>query len=137
MQQLWLTNVRGINENGDYYLEILDTIFMFDEIAMVNGSLLEASLTFNCSTCTSACRNTIHDISTTFGCCANVFNNSVTEVQFPLLSYNAWNSCGIPTLSFCKSTLNLTQSGSTSIIDFVMPCVAFLLSFVAFFTSKL
>ena len=91
----------GVNANGDYCLEVVDAIFMFDEIAMRNGSLL-ASLDSNCTSCTPECRSSINNVRDTHGCCANIFNNSDTGIQYPLLSYSAWNSCGIDNQDFVR-----------------------------------
>lgn len=105
------------NANGQFCANVIG----MDLLSSARSNPLLVSLTTNCvskSTCSSSCRSTVTNIARTYGCCVNIYNNSDIGLQFPSLSYSVWNSCGVNSPGFCKSTLKSTLSGSGTIQAF-------------------
>ena len=112
----------ALNPDGQYCAEIA-TMDAFTGAATDNYF---TSLTTNCgsgssSFCSSSCRNAVTNIKNAYGCCVNIYNDSVPNAGdqslFPSLSYSVWNSCGVETPGFCTATLSAsaaTPSASTA-----------------------
>ena len=81
---------------------------------------LASSCTSN-TTCNSTCRSAVMNINSAYGCCVNIYNSSTfgdLGVQFPSLSYNVWNACGVSSPGFCTSTLSTTSASATTVKTF-------------------
>ena len=73
--------------------------------------------------CNQTCADAILEAKSTLGCYINRYNNSAVKPQYieidayqAAVSYDLWNSCGVE-LGICESTLNLTPSGSKSLVQ--------------------
>ena len=101
----------ALNPDGQYCAEIAN-------MDIFNGAATDnylTSLTTNCgsgssSFCSSSCRNAVTNIKNAYGCCVNIYNDSVPNTGdqslFSSLSYSVWNSCGVETPGFCNATLS-------------------------------
>ena len=77
---------------------------------------LASSCTSN-TTCNSTCQSAVMNINSAYGCCVNIYNSSTfgdLGVQFPSLSYNVWNACGVSSPGFCTSTLSTSTLSASA-----------------------
>ena len=99
----------GVNSQGRYCLEELgDNIgailtLQHPTISQITEQCSEPS---ESSMCTSSCRSAIETASNEFGCCINIFNNTIYGLVIPQLSGDALSSCGVDSSSVCTSYLN-------------------------------
>ena len=109
-----VADVCGSNDDGQFCGDVIGR----DLFVSANTDPLLTSLVTNyvssSTQCSSSCQSAVTNISSAYGCCVNIYNNSDIGLQFPSLSYRVWNSCGVNSPGFCTSTL----SGSTTIQAF-------------------
>ena len=103
-----LVNVCTTNANGQVCAESisLDILGSISTSSQLFSTL--TALSVNCAdadTCSPFCQSAIANITDSYGCCVNVYNNSETGVQLSSLSYSLWNSCGMNSPGFCNSSL--------------------------------
>ena len=111
-----LVDVCATNANGQACAAI-----SFDIIASISTSsqlfdALTGSVAMNCAedinTCSAFCQSTFTNISNSYGCCINIFNNSEVG-QLSMLSYSLWNACGVDSPGFCSSSLTTSPSSAS------------------------
>ena len=110
-----LVDVCATNANGQVCaeaisLDILGSIStssqLFSSLTSLSVNCLEA---VNVDICSPFCQSAITNITDSYGCCVNAYNNSETGMQLPLLSYSLWNSCGVDSPGFCNSSLTTSH----------------------------
>ena len=104
----------GINSNGQYCSEVVnnDALSLAIDTSSIANNVLVA-LGTNCNsvgttTCSPSCQQTIQTANLEYGCCLNIYNQSVRALgtNYPSLSYETWTSCGVDPQGACKSTLS-------------------------------
>lgn len=102
----------GTNSNGKYCSELIrnDGLSIGTGESSIFDSVL-VSLASNCpsaSSCFSRCLQSIQRANSDYGCCLDIYNQSVRAlgVNYPSLSYELWNSCGVNPQGACESTLS-------------------------------
>ena len=111
-----LVDACATNANGQACAAI-----SFDIIASISTSsqlfdALTGPVAMNCAedinTCSAFCQSTFTNISNSYGCCINIFNNSEVG-QLSMLSYSLWNACGVDSPGFCSSSLTTSPSSAS------------------------
>ena len=99
----------GVNSQGHYCLEELGdnigTILTLQH-PTISQIIEQCSELSESGVCTSSCRSAIETASNEFGCCINVFNNTIYGLVLAQLSGDALRSCGVDSSSVCTSYLN-------------------------------
>ena len=106
----------SVNANNELCVAVIASDIFSEALA----DPLYTSLLTNCSFsssrfCSSTCQSAINDISDSYGCCVNVFND--TDFGSPQLSYSVWSSCGVQTPGEC-ATSTLKLSGAATVQGF-------------------
>ena len=109
----------SVNQNNEFCVAVTGSDVTSDAVMPSNNPMYMSLLT-DCSSssstsCSPSCQSAISDISNSFGCCVNVFND--TNSGPPELSYGLWNRCGMQTPGVC-ATSTLRQSGATTVQGF-------------------
>ena len=109
----------SVNQNTDFCVVVTGADITSDAV-MPSNNPLYSSLLADCSSssstsCSPSCRSAINDISNSFGCCVNVFND--TDSAPSQLSYGVWSRCGVQTPGVCAAS-TLTRSGAATVQGF-------------------
>ena len=109
----------SVNQNNDFCVVVTGADITSDAV-MPSNNPLYSSLLADCSSssstsCSPSCRSAINDISNSFGCCVNVFND--TDSAPSQLSYGVWSRCGVQTPGVCAAS-TLTRSGAATVQGF-------------------
>ena len=110
----------GINSNGKYCSEIVnnDAFSALSSASDTNSAAKHVLVTLatNCNSvgttsCSSSCQQSIQKANLDYGCCLDIYNQSVRAVgvNCPSLSYEVWRSCGVDPQGTCESTLSIAR----------------------------
>ena len=105
----------SVNANNELCVAVIRSDILSESTDPLYTSLLTDCSSSSSSFCNSSCQSAINDISDSYGCCVNVFND--TAFGSPQLSYGVWNRCGVQTPGVC-ATSTLKLSGATTVQGF-------------------
>ena len=111
------TNFCGRGPNERFCLDILQGSYPLVNptlTAFVNPFLSEAiaqCATYSSFTsdtpCPDSCKHALHTAMKEFGCCINLFNDTVNEVLLPHFSGDMMTACGLDSPGLCSNALTL------------------------------
>ena len=118
--------------NGRYCLDILQGSFPLahpTQNAFVNPYL--KNVTSECAiplnTCSTSCKTALQTAIREFGCCINMFNDTVNQVLLPHISGRVMTACGLDSPGYCTSVLSVGRAGKVKAsIVWILLCMALL-----------